>query len=268
VLDLACLEGQYAVEFALHGAEVLGIEGRPASVAKCEYVKASLDLRQCTFICDDVRNISRERYGAFDIVICSGILYHLPAADALKFLKGIYSMNDNVLLIDTFISLFGRTAIDVNGRSVRGHYYFEHAEADDELAKRKRSWASLDNPESFWFTQPSLINTLTDVGYCSVLDALTPTMPNIPCDRKTYVAIKGERCQIRSSEPTDGEPLPEVPEIPTHQMDDSQRPGNIFFRAAKRYLPQPIKDAIKPPLRVLGLLPKDRTPDFMKRQPS
>src|SRR4051812_49098104 len=39
VLDLACLEGQYAIEFALHGAEALGIEGRAASVAKCEFAR-------------------------------------------------------------------------------------------------------------------------------------------------------------------------------------------------------------------------------------
>ena len=28
ILDLACLEGQYAIEFAMQGAEVVGIEGR------------------------------------------------------------------------------------------------------------------------------------------------------------------------------------------------------------------------------------------------
>jgi 2-polyprenyl-3-methyl-5-hydroxy-6-metoxy-1,4-benzoquinol methylase len=32
VLDLACLEGQYGIEFALHGADVLAIEGREANL--------------------------------------------------------------------------------------------------------------------------------------------------------------------------------------------------------------------------------------------
>src|SRR5690349_17431584 len=34
ILDLACLEGAYAVEFALHGATVVGIEGRESNIAK------------------------------------------------------------------------------------------------------------------------------------------------------------------------------------------------------------------------------------------
>src|ERR1700712_2944833 len=57
VLDLACLEGHYAIEFALHGAEVLGIEGRAASVAKCEFVQRNLGLERARFVQDDVRNL-------------------------------------------------------------------------------------------------------------------------------------------------------------------------------------------------------------------
>src|SRR5258707_6723422 len=55
VLDLACLEGHYAIEFALHGCEVVGIEGREASVAKCEFVKNELGLDRARFFQDDVR---------------------------------------------------------------------------------------------------------------------------------------------------------------------------------------------------------------------
>src|SRR5450631_3472802 len=69
VLDLACLEGHYAIEFALRGAETIGIEGRSVSVTKCDFVKNDLGLTRATFLQDDVRTLSREKYGLFDIVI-------------------------------------------------------------------------------------------------------------------------------------------------------------------------------------------------------
>jgi 2-polyprenyl-3-methyl-5-hydroxy-6-metoxy-1,4-benzoquinol methylase len=39
VLDLACLEGMFAIEFALHGARVVGIEGREVNLAKAQFAK-------------------------------------------------------------------------------------------------------------------------------------------------------------------------------------------------------------------------------------
>src|SRR5437899_3045701 len=39
VLDLACLEGLYGIEFALHGAKTLGIEGREVNLEKARFAK-------------------------------------------------------------------------------------------------------------------------------------------------------------------------------------------------------------------------------------
>jgi len=58
VLDLACLEGHYALEFAAHGSEVVGIEGRAASVAKCNFARDALGFVRAVFHQDDVRNLS------------------------------------------------------------------------------------------------------------------------------------------------------------------------------------------------------------------
>src|SRR5215212_7687245 len=48
VLDLACLEGHYGIEFAMHGAEVVGIELREASIAKARFAKEYLQLDRLT----------------------------------------------------------------------------------------------------------------------------------------------------------------------------------------------------------------------------
>ena len=39
ILDLACLEGHYAIEFALQGATVVGIEGRESNIQKLYLLK-------------------------------------------------------------------------------------------------------------------------------------------------------------------------------------------------------------------------------------
>src|SRR5207245_1114369 len=44
VLDLACLEGGFAIEFARHGAEAVGIEAREANIRKAQVVKDILGL--------------------------------------------------------------------------------------------------------------------------------------------------------------------------------------------------------------------------------
>lgn len=262
VLDLACLEGHYAIEFAMHGAEALGTEGREVSVAKCDYARDALGLDKLKFVQDDVRNFSVERYGSFDIIICSGLLYHLPAEDGAKLLRELRRACSGILLIDTFISLFGREAAMADGQPVRGHYYHEHDPGSD---KRAKLWASLDNLESFWFTEASLTNLLTAVGFTSVMEVHAPTMAQKMVDRRTYLAVAGERVNVLSSDATASFEAVPMADGPNRFMDASQKPKGVVHRAAKGLLPQPLKDAVKPVLRLVGILPPDPTPDFMKK---
>ena len=104
VLDLACLEGQYSIECALQGASVLGIEAREASLAKANFAKDALQLSRLEFVRDDVRNLSVERYGEFDVIICSGILYHLDTPDVFHLIQRTYEMALRLVAIDTHVS--------------------------------------------------------------------------------------------------------------------------------------------------------------------
>jgi SAM-dependent methyltransferase len=168
VLDLACLEGHYAIEFALHGAHAIGIEGRQVSIDKCNYVKTMLSLDRVSFVKDEVRNLSAGLYGQFAIVICSGILYHLTAQDAANLLKKIADVCTGILLLDTFVSLSGRSSVGLDGGICHGHYYPD--DDDDDRAKvAAKLWASIDNKTSFWFTEPTLVNLLSDAGFTSVV---------------------------------------------------------------------------------------------------
>lgn len=261
VLDLACLEGHYAIEFAAHGAEALGTEGRAVSVTKCEYARDALGLTRLSFVEDDVRNFSVDRYGRFDIIICSGLLYHLQAGDGAKLIQELYRACDGILLLDTFVSLFGKDRVEAGGESVQGHYYHEHNPGEDRSSKL---WASLDNERSFWFTEPSLLHLLGQAGFTSVMKVLVPTTVGMPADRETYLAIAGKPAQVLTSDLSASAAPQRVPEGPNLVMDLSQRPPGLFHRLAKQGLPQPVKDLVKPPLRAIGLLPPDPTPEFMR----
>src|SRR5262245_49012933 len=89
VLDLACLEGQFGIEFALHGAQVVGIEGREVNLAKARFAKEVLALNNIDLVLDDVRYLSKDKYGEFDVVLALGILYHLDVPDSFHFVEKI-----------------------------------------------------------------------------------------------------------------------------------------------------------------------------------
>ena len=72
IADLGCNEGLYACEFALRGASVLGVEGHEATLSKTRFAMDALGLERLELLHSDVRGLSREAHGAFDVVLCWG----------------------------------------------------------------------------------------------------------------------------------------------------------------------------------------------------
>ncbi len=104
ILDLGCLEGMYAFEFAKHGAEVFGIEGRLANIEKARFANRVLGFEKCNFVHDDVRKLSADKYGSFDVVLCCGILYHLDAPDVFVLLENIAKVCKRLVIVDTHVA--------------------------------------------------------------------------------------------------------------------------------------------------------------------
>lgn len=214
IADLGCLEGIYAVELGLRGAEVLGIEGREANIAKAVFACEALGLSRVRFTQDDVRNFSRETYGSFDAVLCWGLLYHLNAPDVFAFLENLAGACRSCAVIDTHISLSDQqlaelpeeafwwahpkkfqselTSFSYRGRKYWGRDVPEHDPATTREQRLESNWGSLDNVTSFWLTFESLVNALVDAGFTSVLRCWAPFKPNQPADRVTVVAAKSE----------------------------------------------------------------------------
>ena len=191
VLDLACLEGLYGIEFARHGAEVVGIEGREANIERARFAKEALALENITFVQDDVRNLSVQKYGHFDVVLCLGILYHLDVPDVFHFVQRMSEVCQRVAIIDTHIGISTNKSYTYEGQNYRGWSYSEHSSGATEEERLKSLWASLDNEKSFWFSRPSLFNLLLRIGFTSVYTCQNPAVPGLAADRDTLAAVKG-----------------------------------------------------------------------------
>ncbi|MFQ5539370.1 MAG: class I SAM-dependent methyltransferase, partial [Candidatus Binatia bacterium] len=199
VLDLACLEGLYGIEFARHGATVVGMEGREANIEKARFAKDALSLDNIMLVHDDVRRLNVEKYGRFDVVLCLGILYHLDAPDVFHFLEGMSEICQRLAIIDTQIGIKADRSYIFRGLRYDGWSYTEHKPESSMDERLTRPWASLDNEKSFWFTRPSLFNVLADVGFTSVYTCHNPAVPGQLSDRDTLVAIKGQRQELFST---------------------------------------------------------------------
>jgi 2-polyprenyl-3-methyl-5-hydroxy-6-metoxy-1,4-benzoquinol methylase len=198
VLDLACLEGGFTFELAMQGAQAVGLEGREENLEKCAAAKSRLGLSNCTFLQEDVRNLSKAKHGEFDIVLCLGILYHLTASDGVEFLKRIFDVCQGAVIIDTHIALFGEEEVTLGGAQYRGRTYREFAPRTAAGHKLAALASSLDNENSFWMTEESLSRCLQEIGFTSVLKAVVPPIPRNVNDRATLVALKGIPVKLRS----------------------------------------------------------------------
>jgi hypothetical protein len=226
----------FSLEFASHGAQVVGIEGREANNAVARKCADSLPVQ---FVTDDVRNFSRQRFGTFDVVVCSGILYHLPGEDGCRLIQSISEACIRLTIIDTHVGP-NEGSVSFMGRTYCGALYKEHEENDSAEAKTSRAWASLDNPISFWITQPSLLNLLRDVGFSTVAEIHRPWSDAGYSDRVTIAAIKGESQRNKMRPETDKADEPNWPEVsnlspcPRTQLIEVQSPWKQVARAIKR----------------------------------
>jgi hypothetical protein len=237
ILDLACLEGLYAVEFARHGAKVLGIEGREPNIEKARFAKEVIALENLELVKDDVRNLSKEKYGQFDVVMCLGILYHLNVPGVFTFLEQISEVCLDFVLIDTHISTFPEKYYLYREKKYWGRVYKEHDVNSTSDEKSKRLWSSLDNPESFCFTRPSLYNVLSHVGFTSVYECHIPPEPDKKFDRVTLLAMRGQRQALFCSPLLSSQPI----------KDLAEKAGNLHHKLhiISRLIPASIRKVMK-----------------------
>lgn len=187
ILDIGCLEGYFSAECASQGAEVLGVEGRVINVRKCEFVKSVLGLENLRFVQDNAMAVTREKYGSFEAVLATGLIYHLD--DPFTFLENVARLCNGFTLIDTLISfehqpklLCGDWSPELSSLkefaygdgTYAGRLYREFDPSATDVGKDLSPAASLGNEFSIWLTEEALVQLLREVGFEQVEKLVYP----------------------------------------------------------------------------------------------
>jgi len=196
ILDLGCGEGVYSIEAGLKGAEVLALDGRPERLSQGTAIAKELGLSRVKFAVEDVRRISKETLGEFDVVYFLGLMYHLYVPDVFHVMERIHDLCRHCLIIDTHIALDPQYKVNYKNSDYLGWAYKEHDESTSMQDRAKVQRSSLDNVFSFWFSRESLVRLMFNVGFTSVMEYHSPIEGNKPADRVTLVGIKGPMEQL------------------------------------------------------------------------
>jgi 2-polyprenyl-3-methyl-5-hydroxy-6-metoxy-1,4-benzoquinol methylase len=173
-VDLGCLEGGLSFELRRAGLEVLGVEGRAENYQKCLLVRTNYAaLGGMEFVHSDVRAFQPKQ--AFDVVVCSGLLYHLdqPAA----YLSELARLTEpgGMLYLDTHVapddeglpacefagSLSALKTATIAGTQIRYREYSEDVALPE---------SSIDNSYSVWMDIASHLEVMFAAGFTRVFE--------------------------------------------------------------------------------------------------
>jgi SAM-dependent methyltransferase len=173
IVDLGCLEGGYAVEFARLGMNVTGIEVRQSNYENCLYVKKHVNLPNLNFFRDDANNVAA--YGKFDVFFINGLLYHLDKPR--RFLEQVAGLCKKAIFLHTHVATVGESqSVQVHNLSepsenegLPGRWYPEHGEITlSDLEQLK--WSAWSNARSFWIRKEYLVQLIKTVGFDMVFE--------------------------------------------------------------------------------------------------
>jgi hypothetical protein len=151
VLEPGCLEGAHSIELAArpHVRRVVAIDGKPTNLVKARFIQSIYGDQKIRFVEQNLETADLSRYGRFDVVLCLGILYHLP--EPWLFLRQCREVSPNLFLATHYSLEAEAVAAGYNGR------WYVEGDLSDPLSGL--------SARSFWPTRDDLLRLLTDTGY-------------------------------------------------------------------------------------------------------
>lgn len=194
MLDLGAGYGQIAAESATRGATVVAVDARRQNLDDIArfHESPAIDPDRLQLVEADVRGLDWDALGAFDVIICSGLLYHLPLDAGIKLLAELRPACKRLTVIDTEVAPGPETTLTLDGLSYAGRLVREHAPGDDEGKRLAERFASMDYQHSFWPTRPTLHAMLARAGYSSSYELGQPAQPRRE-GRATILAVVSDQ---------------------------------------------------------------------------
>ena len=173
-VDLGCLEGGQSFELWRAGLTVLGVEGRKDNWQRCLLIRDHYRAEgEMEFVHSDVREFRPGK--SFDVVVCSGLLYHLDDPAAYVAVLGQLTASGGMLYLDTHVA---PEDVDMPGCEFREFLspWRSRFVSDLEICYREYvedvtlPESSVGNQISLWMNGASHLNLLHRAGFGRVFE--------------------------------------------------------------------------------------------------
>lgn len=186
VLELGPLEGGHTYMLERAGADVLAIESNSRAFLKCLVVKELLSLQRARFVRGDFVAYLRAAPDKFDVVLASGVLYHM--VDPVELLTLLAATSDRLVIWTHYFdkSLIATSMMARQFKADAEPYQFENATYSlhpREYLEAVKWSGFCGGPETYarWMERDDILDVLRRLGFADVEIAHdVPDHPNGP----------------------------------------------------------------------------------------
>ncbi len=162
IAELGPLEGGHTLALEAAGGRVDAVESSGVAYLKCLIAKEICGLKNARFHLGDCTSWLEDNDAAYDLIVASGILYHM--VDPLRLLRAMARRSDN-LFVWTMVSddpAVEPTRVErLAGQDVRLYLV--------PYGARTNAFCGGANPDAMWINKDDLIAVLGALGYATLL---------------------------------------------------------------------------------------------------
>ena len=165
VLELGPLEGGHTYQMERLGARsITAVEASVEAFLKCLIVKEALGLQRSRFLLGDIVEYLGAEQGRFDLVFCSGVLYHM--ADPVALIGAIAKVTDRCFVWSHYYSAENHHLKHHAREHTSNGFtttYWSHAYGD----KSNRFWGG-NRSSAAWLERASLLDAFRHFGFSEI----------------------------------------------------------------------------------------------------